>query len=154
MKLRQRYYVEFWRCRDLEAVLVVVFEELERDLRALLPDIAAFAGVAASADALDRVAALSGRDSMARASAKFDESWAHARLVALGRMGDPSSYAPAPRVRARDDVDDALAPDALAFLDAEWRRVVAPATGHATYAAFAASLGRLPPPSGPSGLDA
>ena len=40
-----RYYVEFYQCRKLETVMVVVFEEMQSDLRSLLPHIAKFAGL-------------------------------------------------------------------------------------------------------------
>ena len=37
--------MEFYQCRKLETVMVVVFEEMQSDLRSLLPHIAKFAGL-------------------------------------------------------------------------------------------------------------
>jgi hypothetical protein len=43
--------VEFYQCRKLETVMVVVFEEMQSDLRSLLPHIVKFAGLHAVSSA-------------------------------------------------------------------------------------------------------
>ena len=134
------YYVEFYECRKVDSVLVVVFEDLEEDLEALLPVLASFVG--APGDGLDGVAARCTRAFMRDHASKFDESWTYRRLVDVGRMGDPSSYVPSDRVRAATAATAAFDADAVAFLDRQWAERVAPRTGHATYAAFAAALPR------------
>ena len=136
------YYVEFWECRHLENVRVVVFEDLAADARGALPALAAFMGLERSPAKLDAVAALCTREAMSAQASMIDESWTYRRLVDVGRMGDPSSYVPSDRVRAATAATAAFDADAVAFLDRQWAERVAPRTGHATYAAFAAALPR------------
>ena len=139
------YYVQFYKCRQLENVLVMVFEEMQRDLRSLLPHIARFAGLDATAEdaaLLDSVAALCTKEAMMEHGAKFDESWSYEQLQAVGRMPSTAGFVPAPRVTAghSDALDDA----ALAHLDEQWTKQVTPHTGHATYADMAKELALLP----------
>ena len=139
------YYVEFYKCRKLESVLVVVFEEMQSDLRALLPHIAKFAGLNGAAEdaaLLDRVAAMCTKEVMMEHGDKFDESWSFERLKEVGRMPDPSGFVPAPRVTAGHG--DVLSDEALAWLDKQWALQVTPHTGHATYADMAKELALLP----------
>ena len=137
------YYVEFYKCRLLENVLVIVFEEMQSNLRSLLPHIAKFAGLGVAEDAalLDHVAEMCTKKTMMQHVEKFDESWSFERLKALGRMPDPSGFVPAPRVTAGHS--DALSNEALAWLDEQWTRQVTPHTGHATYADMAEELALL-----------
>ena len=86
------YYVEFYKCRNLDSVLVLVFEELAKDLRASLPAIAEFVAVDADDARLDRVATMCTKEFMMEHGSKFDESWVFDQLKKVGRMEDPSSY--------------------------------------------------------------
>jgi hypothetical protein len=109
------YYVEFWRCRHLDCVLVLVFEEMLQNLRQLLPTLVQFAGLgdrypdgSPEAEAtLDTVAEMCSKEFMMEHGAQFDESWCHKRLVELARMAEPEGFCPAPRVTSghRDSLD-------------------------------------------------
>ncbi len=150
------YYVEFYRAATAENVLVLVFEELARDVRGHLPDVARFLMPDAGAlreeqQLLDTVAERCGKAWMARHGARFDESWAHAQIVRAGRARDPEAFRPSPRVvqgTAEGSGGHAVAADTVpaetrAWLQTQWAERVAPATGCATYAEFARRLSAM-----------
>lgn len=137
------YYVEFYKCRNLDCVLVLVFEELAKDLRASLPAIAEFVAVDADDARLDRVATMCTKEFMMEHGSKFDESWVFDQLKKVGRMEDPSSYVASSRVKVPGTEPERLDEDAKRFLQDQWTAQVTPHTGHATYADMAAELATL-----------
>mmetsp|Transcript_41475 Transcript_41475/g.50271 ORF Transcript_41475/g.50271 Transcript_41475/m.50271 type:complete len:85 (+) Transcript_41475:19-273(+) len=62
---------------------------------------------------------------------RFDERWTFKQLQLVGRMKDPSSFSPAPRVT--NGHPDVLDTGAEALLKSKWDEIVTPATGMATY---------------------
>jgi len=81
-----RAYVEFWKCRHLDDILVLVFEDLVKDPKKWIPVIADFMGIPSSPTLVARVADMSSKEFMAKHQEKYDESWAHQRLIEVGRL--------------------------------------------------------------------
>jgi len=81
-----RAYVEFWKCAQLDNVLVLVFEDLVEDPKKWIPVIADFMDVPCSPTLVARVAEMSSKEFMAKHQEKYDESWAHKRLLEVGRL--------------------------------------------------------------------
>ncbi|KAK3285241.1 hypothetical protein CYMTET_7142 [Cymbomonas tetramitiformis] len=94
------YYLEFWKCRNLPNVLIVVFEDLQKSIRSQLPRIAEFMGVECTSDLLDKVETLSTASCMMAHEEKFDETWTFAQLQKVGRAApeDVAGFTPASRV--------------------------------------------------------
>ncbi|CAK0860457.1 unnamed protein product [Prorocentrum cordatum] len=89
---------------------------------------------------LARVLRLASRDGMREMGSKFDESWAFGQLQRVGRMRDPSTFAPSPRVNAPAAPAEPLSAAALELLRARWEERVARETGLADYAALRRAL--------------
>jgi len=132
-----QYYVEFFRCLDLPNVLVLVFEDLEKDLQGHLPLLADFLGVKRPDDeAAKRILALCSKEGMAGMSSAYDESWTYDELRRLGRSPNNSeSFKPAPRVHLTSS-GEVLDSAAKEMLGQRWAEDVCKETGLADYAAL------------------
>ena len=132
------YYAEFYKCMQLDEVLVLTFDAITRDLPRHLPLLADFLcpGWRPSKPVVEEVCFLAGKERMIAHSAKFDESWAFEELGRVGRMDLDSrdSFRPAPRVTAGHS--DRLNARAEMFLAEQWQVGVAGETGLQTYEAM------------------
>jgi len=128
------YYREYISCLERDDVLVVVYEDFAKDIRGHLPALARFMGFAAlSNETLDTIAKLCSKEAMMEAGSKFDESWVHQRLIALGRCLDPESFNPVARVTSGAD-PSTLDETALSFLAHKWQTGIEKETGIKDYA--------------------
>ena len=140
------YYAEFHAARAHPDVLVLVFEDLIRDLPAHLPLIAAHMGLPACSDAVvAEVARVSGKAFMQAHQSKFDASWAYKRMKALGKLPQEKldCNRPAARVTARSAKEKSglkLDGRASAFMARKWAEEVAPSTGCGSYQELADSI--------------
>ncbi len=136
-------YCEYWLARDCSSVLVLVYEDLVRDLAGHARLLADHMGVAASDELIARVARECSKQGMLKHEAKLDDSWASRRMRAIqGEKYDPS-WNPAAKVVADNDpvkTDEVLDQQSLAWLDAKWAAIVTPATGFASYADMSAAF--------------
>ena len=96
-------------------------------------------GLEVSSEALDVIASLCSKEAMMKVGSKFDESWAHQQLIALGRCKDPGSFNPVARVTTGAD-PAALDAKALAFLDQKWQEEIEAHTGIRDYEELATTV--------------
>lgn len=134
------YYREYWHCREADNVLVLVFEDLVKDLRSHLAVIAEFVGVEADEKLLDAVAAAASKQEMLKpeVTRKLDESWTHKVATRIGRSPEPESWMPTSRVT--NGHKDKLTEDDLAFLRELWRKNLEETIGIKSYEELAAGV--------------
>jgi len=125
------YYLEYWQCRQCEDVLVLCFEDLQKDLAAHLPVIAAFVGIEADEELLRLVASKSSKEFMMLHESKIDESWTHRQVHRVQRNPNPDSWSPASRVTL--GCNAGLDATAEAALQEQWVAGVTAAGGPASY---------------------
>jgi hypothetical protein len=137
------YYLEFWKCRHLPQVCVVVFEDLQADLLFHLAFINRFIATPASFvhsnESLLRVADMGSKAFMSRHVSAFDESWAFEQACKLGRMADASSFAPVSRVNLAPHRDQ-LSAEACAELKSRWHEEVTAKGGPTSYEELVADV--------------
>ena len=139
------YYAEFFACRSHPDVLVLVFEDLIRDLPGHLPLLAAHMGVPCDSALVEAVTRVSSKQFMKDHASKFDASWAYERMKALGRLPKEKldCNRPAARVTARSVgmlSDLEMNAEAAALMRRRWDEGVAPRTGCASYVELAAAI--------------
>lgn len=136
------YYVEFYQALRLPEVLVLCYEDLVADLPMHLHVIAKFMdlpkGALGDSAVLDRIVDLCSKQGMANMMSKFDETWTYKELQRVGRMQDPSSFTPSPKVKVDSNYgsDSILDEHALEFLNDRWRTDVSSKVGLQDYAAL------------------
>jgi len=128
-------YKEFWQARDCSSVLVLVYEDLVKDMATQIRLIADFIGVVPSPELIERVTAMSTKDFMSKYESQLDESWVHERAKKLDRSPHPEMWTAAPRVVVNKH-KDGLSDEAQKFLEDQWREKFAPDTGFETYEEF------------------
>lgn len=126
------YFNEYLQHLKDPNVLVVVFEDLVKDIRGHLPTLSKFLGLTVSDSHLDAIAHLSSKQEMLTNISKFDESWTHERLKALNRSKEPDCFKPSPRVTSGSD-PSTLSEDTIQFLDDRWKEVIETSTGIKNY---------------------
>jgi len=131
------YYKEYWIARDCPSVLVVVYEDLVKDMPAQIRLIADFMGVEPTEELVERVASMSTKEFMASHESKMNESWVHKRAIELGRSPDNASmWTPAKRI-VLDKHKQELDESATQFLDEQWQETITPVSGLKSYKEFA-----------------
>jgi hypothetical protein len=136
-------YCEYWLVRDCSSVLVLVYEDLVRDLAGHARLLADHLGVAASDELIARVARECSKEGMLKHVSKLDDSWASRRMQAIqGEKYDPSWNAAAKVVADNGPTKTAEVLDqhSLSWLQDKWASIVTPATGLASYADMAAAF--------------
>ena len=126
------YYNEYLLCLKNPNVLVVVFEDLAKDIRGHLPTLSKFLGLKISDGHLDEIAKLASKESMMNNISKFDESWTHERLTSLKRSTYPDCFKPSPRVTQGSD-PSILSEETIHFLDSRWKEVIEASSGIKNY---------------------
>ena len=126
------YFNEYLQHVKNPNVLVVVFEDLVKDIRGHLPTLSKFLGLNVSDDHLDAIAKLSSKEEMMKNISKFDESWTHERLKTLNRAKEPDCFQPSPRVTSGSDIST-LSKETIQFLEDRWKEVIATSTGIRNY---------------------
>lgn len=132
-----RSYVEFYKCRHCPTVCLLIFEQMQKDLRGTITKMCDFMGVAPTPSLIDKVAEKSSLQWMTAHASKFDDHMIYDKQVELGRysfMLNP----PASKVLLKPTTADARSkaePNAktLQALRADWKRYVTPETGFETY---------------------
>jgi len=143
-----QFYAEVWKCRELENVHVVTYEDMRKDLGSLLPGIAAFLGLEPlSKECHEKVMELSSFKWMKANDHLFDDHHMATRLATLGgkgggKGGNRPSHVRSSKVglQVGDDVNTTVTDDTRMLLHTMWQKHVMPITGHATYADMAAKL--------------
>ena len=126
------YFNEYLQHLKDPDVLVVVFEDLVKDIRGHLPTLSKFLGLNVSDSHLDAIAKLSSKEEMLTNISKFDESWTYERLKALNRAKEPDCFTPSPRVTSGSD-PSTLSKDTIQFLETRWKEVIETSTGISNY---------------------
>ncbi|CAN0000159.1 unnamed protein product [Discosporangium mesarthrocarpum] len=130
------YYRETWLCRHLPQVMVVVYEDMVKNLRGLLPKIANFMQLEPQDPAvLDKVAASCSKMFMMEHSSKFDGSFVKKKMVAKGVRAKPAA-----RVLSSSSKKQRFSKASVEVLQRMWEEKMMPATGMATYEDFLKGL--------------
>mgnify|MGYP000281515627 CR=1 FL=1 len=127
------YYQEYHLLKECSSVLVLVYEDLVKDMPKHIHMIAKFMNVAHDQDLIDKVATMSSKTYMAQFMTKFDEPYERAKE--LGRVGDLSQLAPGAKVVVQKH-PQVLNEEAHLFLDEKWKQSMAP-LAYENYQAFA-----------------
>ena len=98
-------------------VLVVVYEDLAKDIRGHIPTLAKFLGLNVSEKHMDEIARLTSRTEMINNS-KFEEVWMAQRLKAINRY--KGHFNPGTFVTSGSD-KSSLTTEAIQFLDDQWK---------------------------------
>jgi hypothetical protein len=128
------YYQEYHILRDCPSVLVLIYEDLVKDMPSSIRMLAKFMGIEASPELVQKVATMSTKAFMAQHMSKFDEPYDRAKE--LGRVGDLSQLAAGAKVAVASHPQTFTAA-ANAFLTTKWQQSMHP-LGYANYSAFAA----------------
>jgi len=135
-----RAYAEFWKCRHLENVLVLVFEDLVKDPKKWIPVIADFMGIPCSPKLVDRVAEMSSKKFMAKHSEKFDESWSYKRLMEVGRVSAETAEQAKQSSHVTDGKHGEFSVKSKREFDRVWKERMYVKTGMKTYSDMQVSL--------------
>jgi len=129
-------YIEFWRARDLDNVLVLCFEDLTKDFERQLKIIADFLEISPTPELIQKVADMSSKDYMGHYQEKFDESWALKRLIEVGRVPDDKldHSKPSPHITKGDH--GSFTSESLELFKEQWATRVEDRIGLKDYAAM------------------
>merc|ERR1712048_967194 len=134
------FYAEYWRCRNLPHVKVLVYEHMRQDLGSQLDVIAEFMGLPRpSLELRQKVLELSSMKWMLENDHLFDDHFIGKRLAERGG----GSFNTVPKVgnEVKDEgVICTLNQESQALLQRMWKEIVEPVCGHATYADMIAAL--------------
>jgi len=126
------YYLEFWKLRDQENVLIVCFEDLMKETERYIPLIANFIGLDHPTEELiAEVLRMSTREFMTNHINVFDESWVHKKLIEIGRHKNPEEFLPCQRVGKSEPVNE----EVKEFLREKWEEKMKE-TDFKTYSEF------------------
>ena len=129
------YYKEYHILQDCPSVLVLVYEDLVRDVPRGVRMISQFMDLPAVSDELvQKITSMASKEYMAQYNTLFDEPYERAKK--LGRAGDLSQLAPGDKVATKVHTQK-LSEIAKAFLVKQWKENMAP-LAYESYAAFAA----------------
>ena len=127
------YYTEYVACLKDPNVLIMVYEDLSRDIRSHLPLISKFMGLNVSNAHFDEIARLCSRENMMIEMTKFDETWTSQQLKMLKRSNDPGvTFNVSPKVTLGSD-PSVLKHEAIAFLGDCWKENIEVITGIKSY---------------------
>jgi len=131
------YYKEYHILRDCPSVLVLVYEDLVKDMPRGIRIISQFMDLHAVPDELvQKVTAMASREYMAQYNTLFDEPYE--RAAKLGRACDFSQLAPGDKVATKVHTQT-LNDKAEEFLAEQWQKNLAP-LGYENYDDFAATF--------------
>ena len=134
------YYTEYLTCLKDPNVLVVVYEDLAKDIRSHLPTLARFLGLNnVSKDHMNEIARLCSKENMMNNVSKFDESWTYQQLKNLKRCKFPDDFKPVPRVTSGSN-PGVLNEETVKFLDDQWREKIETVTGIQSYPELAQKI--------------
>jgi hypothetical protein len=128
------YYQEYHVLRDCPSVLVVVYEDMVKDMSASIRMIAKFMEIDADEELISKVASMSTKEFMAKHMSKFDEPYERAKK--LGRVADLSQLAPGAKVAVKPH-PQVMDKEGQNFLKDKWHQTMAP-LGFENYESFAA----------------
>lgn len=132
------YYQEYHILRDCPSVLVLVYEDLVKNMPACIEMIAKFMGFLPpeqiTTDLISKVASKSTKEFMAQHMSLFDEPYERAKR--LGRAADLSQLAPGAKIAVSTHTQT-LDEAAKRFLSTRWQETMGGPKGYADYAAFA-----------------
>ena len=129
-------YAEYAACLQHPSVLVLVYEDVVKDMPTAIRVLAKHMGVDASEELVAEAAAKSTKEFMVSQMDKIDEPYERAK--ALNRMAELSQVAPAAKV-VLEPHSHVMDEAGKAFMANEWRKVMAP-LGFEDYAAFAGAV--------------
>ena len=130
------FYQEYHILKDCDSVLILVYEDLVKNMGDGIRMIGKFMGLTMSEDQVEKVLSMSSKAYMAQHNTLFDEPYERAKQ--LGRAGDLSQLAPGNKV-ATQEHPQKLNEAAQEFLTARWNESMAP-LGYDNYGDFAASI--------------
>ena len=140
------YIIEYYLCRNLPNVLLLVFEHMQADPQAAIKRVASFMGVPATPELLEKVGLVTTLDWMSEKPnrTKFDDHMIYDKQKELRRAGfiynPPASKVllkPATAVgKSKYDLSEAT----LTRLEKDWTKMVTRKTGFKTYQAMADAL--------------
>ena len=133
------YYTEYLICLKDPNVLVVVYEDLAKDIRSHLPTLSRFLGLNVSKEHMDQIAKLCSKENMMNNVSKFDESWTYQQLKNLKRCKFPDDFKPVPRVTSGSN-PGVLNEETVKFLDDQWREKIETVTGIQNYPELAQKI--------------
>ena len=110
-------------------VLVVVYEDLAKDIRGHLPTLAKFLGLNVSEHHMNEIARLTSRSEMINNS-KFEEVWMAQRLKSMNRY--KGHFNPGTFVTSGSD-KSSLTTEAIQFLDDQWKAKIESINGIRNY---------------------
>lgn len=129
------YYVDLWEARNEPTVKVLCYETLAKAREKHVPFIADFMGLECGDGLLQLVLHNTSKEYMMQHDEKFNDNFLSERTTALGRSANPMTMAP--KVTAGNS---RLSPHVVEMLEARWREIVTPRTGHDTYQAMASEI--------------
>lgn len=128
------YYHEYHVLKDCPSVLLLVYEDLVKNMEENIHRIADFMGLGpVTPELMDKTLAMSTKAFMAQHMTLFDEPYERART--LGRVADLSQLAPGAKVAVQAHPQK-FNDEALAFLQQKWDAHMKP-LGYDTYEDFA-----------------
>jgi len=126
------YYLEFWKLRKQENVLIICYEDFLKQTKRYIPLIANFIGLDPPTEELiAEVLRMSSRKFMTEHISIFDESWVHGKLIAIGSHKNPDEFLPCQRVGNSEPVNE----EVKEFLRKKWEEKMKE-TNFKTYSAF------------------
>lgn len=132
------FYQEYHILRDCPSVLILVYEDLVKDMETNVHRIAKFMNIKIDNEEernklIQRVTQMSTKEYMAKYMSKFDEPYERAKQ--LGRVGDLSQLAPGAKV-AVNKHQQVMDEQGLQFLQEKWEETMSP-LGYPDYESFA-----------------
>lgn len=130
------YYREYHILLNCPSVLILVYEDLVKDMPSSIRMLAKFMGIDASPELIQNVTDMSTKEFMAQHMSKFDEPYERAKK--LGRAGDLSQLAPGAKI-AVSPHPQKFNDEANQFLADQWKQTMTP-LGYADYQSFASII--------------
>lgn len=136
------FFREIWICRDLPNVHVLVYDEMKKDLDAMLPDLAGFLGLEASIankDARSIILKMSSFQFMKDNEERFDDHHMGPRIATImKKKGGPASVPPSRTsskvgLQVGKDINTTINEETRALIQSMWEKNVTPFTGHKSY---------------------
>jgi len=134
------YYIEFWKLRHQENVLIICYEDLLASTERFLPLIAHFIGIPPlDEEQLAKVLYMSSKDFMRKHKCKFDESWVNKKLIEMGRHLEPNQFPASERVVEEELVNQTV----IKYLHDKWVELMTKETGFKTYEEFREGISKI-----------
>mmetsp|Transcript_28024 Transcript_28024/g.42401 ORF Transcript_28024/g.42401 Transcript_28024/m.42401 type:complete len:326 (+) Transcript_28024:124-1101(+) len=130
------YYKEYHLLLECDSVLILVYEDMVKNMSENIRMIAAFMGIKFDKDLISKVMDMSTKDFMMKYQEKFDEPYERAKQ--LGRVADLSQLNPGAKV-AVDSHLSSMDDEGMEFLEKQWKHNME-ALGYSTYEAFASVI--------------